>query len=189
MATLTEIGKMSGTDKATYHGFTDFYEEEFALHGLDPKNILEIGVKGGASLKMWHFFYPKANIIGMDINEMPRDLWRESGGLIRTYQESGTDPLIANRLFENIYFDLIIDDGSHMTADQLATLTIYWKYLRRGGIFVMEDLHTSFLDGYINSPQTTYEHIIKNIPVEQYKIWARDPSVSTDSLTCLIFKP
>ena len=44
--TLTEIGIKYGTDKATYHNFTDFYQAE--LQGMEIKTILEIGILNGS---------------------------------------------------------------------------------------------------------------------------------------------
>lgn len=41
---LTEIGLKYGTDKALYHGFTDFYHEHLAPRKEAIHRVLEIGV-------------------------------------------------------------------------------------------------------------------------------------------------
>jgi hypothetical protein len=40
-------------------------------------------------------------------------------------------------------FDIIIDDGSHQMADQQLTFYYLSKVLKKGGIYIIEDLHTS----------------------------------------------
>ena len=63
---------------------------------------------------------------------------------------------------ENGLFDLIIDDGSHNVIHQQISLGLLFPYLKEGGYYIVEDLHTSFGWGGIdwgleaNHPNTTY---------------------------------
>lgn len=41
-------------------------------------------------------------------------------------------------------FDVVIDDGSHLPAHQLATLQNLWPLVKPGGIYCIEDLHESY---------------------------------------------
>ena len=41
-------------------------------------------------------------------------------------------------------FDLIIDDGGHSMVQQQNTLDVYWSHVNRCGMFIMEDLQTSY---------------------------------------------
>lgn len=41
------------------------YQKHFA--GLKPKRVLEIGVQGGGSLKIWRDMFPEAEIVGVDV--------------------------------------------------------------------------------------------------------------------------
>lgn len=145
---LHEIGMKHGTDKATFHGFLEFYEQYL------PKKVnrlLEIGVYEGASLKMWKEFYPDAEIVGIDIMEPRTDL----GEGIKCIQMDATDIFALENLG---MFDVIIDDGSHMTKDQQITLSsLFNNNLRNGGIYIMEDLHTSYSKDFVNSQRTTVE--------------------------------
>ena len=36
------------------------------------------------------------------------------------------------------------DDGGHTMLQQQLTLAAYWRRVRPGGLFIIEDLHTSF---------------------------------------------
>lgn len=174
MKTLQEIGLKHETDKATYHKFCDFYEQHL------PKKItrlLEIGVMDGASLKMWRDFYPDAEIIGLDIKEpqtIPGVKWLKM---------DATDPESVALLGE---FDVIIDDGSHMTADQQKSFELLFeKHLKEGGMYIMEDLHTSFMPNYINSPRTTYEFLKE---IDDKVIHWNKTSGFEDSFTAIIEK-
>jgi hypothetical protein len=73
MGLLHELGLKYGTNKATFHKYCDFYENELA--NVKPQRILEIGIgtlatvgSYGTSLKMWSDFYPNAVIVGADID-------------------------------------------------------------------------------------------------------------------------
>ena len=171
--TLHEIGLKHGTDKATYHNFCTFYEDKL------PKNVkrlLEIGVMEGNSLKMWKEYYPDAEIIGIDINTP-----KEIDG-VQWLQMDATDVYSMRKLGK---FDIIIDDGSHLTKEQQISFQyLYENNLNKGGIYIMEDLHTSFLPNYITSEKTTYEILqeLDNVTYHQSK------PVKSDSFTAIIKK-
>lgn len=147
MITLHELGMKHGTDKATFHGFLDFYEQH--LPGRDfTGRLLEIGVMDGASLRMWSEYYPAAEIFGVD-----NERWPDVD--VQVYRIDATD---TRRLQQLGDFDVIIDDASHMTADQQVTFFwLYFNQLNPGGVYVLEDLHTSLMPNYINSRRTTIE--------------------------------
>jgi hypothetical protein len=147
--TLQEIGLKYNTDKAHYHRFCDFYEKHLPNRGFSGR-LIEVGIMDGASLRMWREWYPNAEIVGLDIHIRPRPI--EGVTMI---EMDATDTHALDRIGE---MDIFIDDGSHMTFDQQATFNhVYPNLLRKGGLYVMEDLHTSFLATYINTPATTYE--------------------------------
>jgi hypothetical protein len=45
-------------------------------------------------------------------------------------------------------FDLVVDDGGHTMAQQRASLEGLWRAVRPGGLYVVEDLQTSYLPGH-----------------------------------------
>jgi len=176
---LHNLGVQWGTDKCLHHGYCAFYEEQ--LQGFDPKEILEIGVKGGASLRMWKGFYPKAFVTGIDINP-PKTIMD-----VEIWQLDATDIYHMEDMFHDIMFDLIIDDGSHMTKDQqIAFQYLYHNKLNPGGVYIMEDVHTSFLSAFVNTKHTTYDLLKAKYP--DLKEYWRTPGDFSDSGTLLIFK-
>jgi cephalosporin hydroxylase len=179
MSKLTELGNKYGTDKSTYHKFTDWYEEKLKI--INPKKILEIGVKNGSSLKMWRDFYQNSIVIGIDINE---PIVIENSICLKG---DGSNENVINDFFYGMKFDLIIDDGSHKTSHQLKSFNLLFdNYLNNGGIYIIEDLHTSFLSEYRDTPISTYDWLINS--GLNYEIYQRDKSLFHDSMTSIIYK-
>jgi len=46
-------------------------------------------------------------------------------------------------------FDIIIDDASHISPLSIRSFEILFKLLKRGGIYVIEDLHVFRMPGYL----------------------------------------
>lgn len=146
--TLTEIGIKYNTDKATYHRYTDIYDRVLShLREVNVK-LLEIGVLYGSSIKMWEEYFKNGLIYGVDIYDKSQ------------YNTSRITTLIANQEKEADLlsipnnFDIIIDDGGHTMLQQQLTLKILLPKLKPGGIYILEDLHTS-LPRFYNSYQST----------------------------------
>ena len=172
---LQDIGLETGTDKATYHEYLDFYEKVLPKSNFSGR-LLEIGVLDGSSLLMWHKYYPKAEIIGIDIEN--RGLQLDG---VTILQMDSKDIQALKELGE---FDIIIDDGSHLTLDQ--QISFYWLYynqLNKAGWYIIEDIHTSFRPDYVNSKYTTMEMLeLLNLDVSQY----RRSEDELDSMTTII---
>ena len=148
MDPLTEIGIKYDTDKASFHNFTSFYEKHFSKMRDEKMNILELGILDGKSLLTLEEYFPNATIYAIDIN---KESVKDYGPRIHTYLCSQDDESKLHELFSDIDFDIIIDDGSHMTLHQLKSLSFLFKKVKPGGLYVCEDLHTSLIESYVNS--------------------------------------
>ena len=49
------------------------------------------------------------------------------------------------------YFDVIIDDGGHTMSQQITSITHLLPKMRSGGLYVIEDLETSYMPTYKGS--------------------------------------
>lgn len=144
MTSLESLAAKYGTDKLQ-HGYIPFYEKHLPK---EPKRILEIGVKEGRSLAMWAERFPDAEIHGLDLfieNEIAdvRRYFYDSKGEIYTgsdnlFLHTGNqcDYLLLEQL-RKFDFDVIIDDGSHNSRDQMMT----FFGLFNGKHYFIEDLH------------------------------------------------
>ena len=165
MDDLTRIGIQTGTDKAYYHMFTQNYEPYFRPLRNKFINILEIGIHEGSSLRMLQSYFPNANIYAIDVN---RTSVREYGPRIHTYLCDQTDAVQLHSLFGHLKFDIIIDDGSHVTSHQQRTLGILFPLLVPGGIYICEDIHTSFVPSCVDSQTTTLDLLKKKSFQSEY---------------------
>lgn len=146
------------TDKKN-NAFFPFYEELFPTIRETTKVVLEIGIRGAGSLALWHDFFD-ATIYGIDVN--PKSI-RRVGELnrpkIHPLLLDQSDRKGMTEFAKSVgSFDLIIDDGSHLVGDQIASFEVLWPFLRKGGYYCIEDMQSSFRDKYINQPVTTAEY-------------------------------
>lgn len=171
--TLQQLGLKYNTDKAFFHKYLDFYEQHLPDRSFEGR-LLEIGIMDGASLRMWHEYYPNADIVGLDTG-LQSDLRIEG---VTMLEVDGTKPKDLKPLG---MFDIIIDDGSHYTADQQKSFEhLFYNQLKRGGLYIVEDLHTSYRPEYVNSKIDSIEFINE---LTCNKSWLKR---GKKSVTCII---
>lgn len=155
--TLNDIGLRLNADKSSrFHDYLGFYEKN--LPGREfAGRLLEIGIMDGLSMRMWREYYPNAEIVGVDIHDKSH-LYNEPWDVPRSVtmlQIDATDRQAMKKLGR---FDIIIDDGSHMTLEQqVAFLYLYPYQLAKDGVYIIEDLWTSHMAEYVNSARTTID--------------------------------
>lgn len=134
-----------------------FYKKDF--NRLDKHTVLEIGVDTGFGTKALKTYFPNSDIYGLDINEDCKK-FGENG--IQVIIGSQVDDVILNQLNE-INFDIVIDDGSHHNDHVTHTFNALFGSLKPGGLYIIEDTHTSYWPyyggGYLN----------KNGTIEKFK--------------------
>lgn len=173
MGVLNDIGLKHGTDKATFHKYLDFYEKHLPDRDFSGR-LLEIGIMDGCSIRMWREYYPNAEIVGIDTG-LQVDLRIDGATLLEL---DGTKPEHLTQLGK---FDIIIDDGSHMTKDQQKSFEhLFYHQLNSGGLYILEDLHTSYRTEYVNTKIDTIEYLNK---LDFNKTWLKR---GKKSITCII---
>lgn len=140
--TLDELGQKHGTDKAS-QGHNYLVEYEPLLQPYLSKSdlvVLEIGVREGASVRLWHDYFPRAQVVGVDI--LPHC---QAHAADRIAIEIGdqADTGFLQRLTLKYQPDILFDDGSHFWTHQIDTFRVLFPAMRSGGLFICEDLHTS----------------------------------------------
>lgn len=136
---LSTIINNNLTDKNSYHSYIDIYENLFKNKQLTTKNVLEIGIERGGSLKLWNDYFVNAKIYGLDINEPPEFLTRYERIISKKFDAYSLDSF--NYFIEkNIKFDIIIDDGSHTLESMIFVIEKYTKLLDIDGILIIEDV-------------------------------------------------
>jgi demethylmacrocin O-methyltransferase len=146
MKHLTKIGIQSNTDKATYHLYTEHYDNIFSK--FKSPRILEIGVANYNSIDMYLNYFENPYIVGMDIfdkSHLVNEKWKFVQG-----DQSNILDLQKCVVNEDLY-DIIIDDGGHSMKQQQITFGFLIDYVKPGGYYILEDLHTSLRNEYIES--------------------------------------
>ena len=136
------------------------YEHFFKKYRGKEFTFIEIGVLGGGSLFMWRdFFGPKARIIGIDLNPNAKK-WEKHG--FEIFIGSQSDELFWNKVVSEVGgIDVVLDDGGHTYEQQIITVESLFKAMNDGGIIVVEDTHTSYMDGF-GPKKFSYINYVKN---------------------------
>jgi SAM-dependent methyltransferase len=138
-----------GGDKGTAHSYIEIYEREMSK--IDGISLLEIGVWEGHSIKMWQEYFLNSEILGCDLNK------RKIRFDIDIIEADATRPIPQLR---DKKFDYIIDDGSHLVLDQLASFRLLWDNLKPGGKYFIEDIagdrEIEILKGYLIEKEITH---------------------------------
>lgn len=139
--TLLDIATEHGTDKAS-HGFCPFYEGWLSGKRGVALRLLEVGVSKGASMRTWREYLPLAEVHGADINAAdPID-----GVTLHRLNASRLDQL-ERFAAANGDWGVVIDDGGHSMEQQQLTFLTLWPRVSPGGLYIVEDLHSSFDSG------------------------------------------
>jgi hypothetical protein len=160
---LTEIANDEATDKGTRgpmeprgHNYTDIYESYLSSRRDKEITLLEIGLgvqgpiannvwlggrnpHGGASMRMWYRYFPKARILGIDVN--PASFLDNER--VRTCVVDQGDAAQLRSFLKELRIDsldVIVDDGSHLPHHQQISVSTLFPFLAPGGLYFIEDL-------------------------------------------------
>jgi hypothetical protein len=127
--------------------YFQIYEREMNCFLNKPISFLEIGVFKGGSIPMWKDYFPKgSSLTFIDIDPACKDLEIE-GTQVRIGNQADPD-FLAALAQEFGPFDLILDDGSHISQHQIKSFENLWPHLKNGGLYMVEDCHTSYWPGF-----------------------------------------
>jgi hypothetical protein len=139
---LEEISKRYRSDKGSvYHNYLEIYEKYFSKFRNNLENFLEIGLWEGDSIRMWRDYFNTGHLVGADILDLSHVVLPNTQ--IHICDQSDRNQLsdLVNKTFNE--FNIIIDDGGHWQHQQQITLGFMFPFLKSGGVFVIEDLHTA----------------------------------------------
>ncbi len=170
-----KTGKVSNKWSSYLH----YYDQLFSALKDDPLKLFEIGIQNGGSLETWGSYFRYAeSIIGCDIDEKCRNL---------TFADPRISVIVGNANTQEIFqtviskgpFDVIIDDGSHLSEDIMVGFLNYFPLLKPGGIYVVEDTHAVYQRASTNiHKKTTALAFFKDLTdVVNYEFWFRDEHI------------
>jgi SAM-dependent methyltransferase len=124
------------TDKDTVHSYLPVYAHLLRNAWGKPFRMLEIGIQRGGSLLAWCKAFPQATVYGVDCQktvEIKAPNYKEK--ILNAYSEEMLQAFAHEELF-----DFIVEDGSHAYNDILFACHYYHKFLKPGGVLVIEDV-------------------------------------------------
>ena len=186
MSDLTKFfnENLEGRQIHKWHHYFEIYERYFSNFRNRPIVFLEIGIQNGGSFNMWKdYFKGNAVFYGIDIDPRCKNFEEEN---FTVFIGSQKDPKFLKEIISQIpEIDIILDDGGHTMEQQIVSFEILFPHLKNGGIYMVEDTHTSYYrthGGGYKRRGTFIEyakkfadvvhgfHIYKNIPfINSYK--------------------
>ena len=208
MTLLYDLATKYNTNKG-WHGYTSFYEKLFQENRTKYQHFFEIGIDQGASLFAWRDYFPNSIIYGIDINIPDSVVNKERIVFAKADQSDEFQLLNVVESWDKPSFDCILDDGSHFVSMQRISIETLWQFVKKGGYYIIEDLHTNIRAlhhihphmgshaKFIDESPTVHDKIMNtmagsktefNIPFEEIDeiIYYNNPH--TMSLTCAFKK-
>ena len=143
-----------------YLNYFDVYDNLFYKFIGKKIKIVEIGIFNGGSLFMWRdYFGPQAEIIGIDLNPKAKEL--EKYGF-KIYIGNQEDDKFWKAFFKKEKdIDIVIDDGGHTNLQQLTTLINFIPKIKKNGLIIIEDTHSSYQKKFGNPSPLSFINITK----------------------------
>jgi trans-aconitate methyltransferase len=130
--------KYGGKNELEAHSYiSHYYENKLLPLKEKTKTVVEIGVFTGSSMKLWHDYFLDAIIYGVD--KKPRwNIDKEYNNRCKVITGNSDDISTYKEIPNDI--DIVIDDGSHKLADQIKSFSILFPKLKKGGLYIIEDI-------------------------------------------------
>jgi cephalosporin hydroxylase len=171
---LKDLVDNSRTDKDTVHSYLNLYDQLLSDKKLTAKNILEIGIHYGGSIKLWSDYFVNATIYAIDLMDI-RDVWKElinKDNIILYTSTDAYDETYFNYLLleKNIKFDFILDDGPHTLESMKTFINLYSQLLTDDGILIIEDVQSyDWLEGLKMETPDNLKQYIKTYDLRENK--------------------
>lgn len=166
---MNDLEKFFEANKANrihkWKHYFDIYDRHFSKFRGGDTVVVEFGVQHGGSARMWRdYFGPRSRVYGIDID--PR---------CATVADEGIEIIIGDQADEGFLttladtlpkIDVLIDDGGHHMQQQINTFEVMFPAIQPNGVYLCEDLHTSYWPkwgGGLNKTDTMIEHSKKFI--------------------------
>jgi cephalosporin hydroxylase len=143
---LLDLVDSTRTDKDTRHSYLELYEKLLHKKKRSARNILEIGIEWGGSIKLWRDYFSQACIYGLDIMSL-EEVWsgikNDSQIILYTSIDAYDEEFFTtNFLDKKIQFDMVLDDGPHTLESMIKFIEFYSQILADDGILIIEDVQT-----------------------------------------------
>ena len=151
----TEVSDKAANPHFTHwtpHNFGDTYERYLSRFRARPLTMLEIGLGckmpagPGRSIPLWRRYVPCARLHVLEFDGDCAEPFRAALEGLYIGDQSSAAVLDAALHGPGVPYDVVVDDGSHMSPHQIASFSRLFPALAPGGVYFIEDLHCGFDD-------------------------------------------
>lgn len=137
-----------------WHHYFPIYETHFSKFRGKPCRMLEIGVQGGGSAKLFRdWLGDQSQITGLDIDERCRAIGKEDRIAIEIGDQADVT-FLEQVIRRHGPWDIVLDDGGHTANQVLTSFDCLFPSLTEGGVYLIEDTHSFFMGGhFLDHPQ------------------------------------
>jgi cephalosporin hydroxylase len=160
------------TDKNSVHCYVKgYYEQQFFKYKNKKINFLEIGIRGGGSIKLWSEYFTNAkSIIGIDVDEsVIVNQFKDIDRVTYYFGDAYTEKIV-NKVPT---LDIFLDDGPHTLESQLDAIKYYLPKVKSGGLFLIEDVQEESwfdnLEDEVNKLDGKNQYIIERVDLRHMK--------------------
>ncbi|KAH7725857.1 hypothetical protein AAVH_06700 [Aphelenchoides avenae] len=140
---MDTIATRAGSGKSsTWHNYTRIYVDFLEKYRSRPMRLLEIGIYKGSSVLLWEEYFPYADLHFLDITG-EKIRYNSSRSHYYFFSQNDTEKLSEMARYAGP-FDIVVDDGGHFMEDVILSFKTLLPHVRAGGMYVVEDLHTSY---------------------------------------------
>ena len=150
------------SDKGYIHSYIDhYYTHKFANLKEKPLVLLEIGIHYAQSIQLWRDWFKNGFIYCVDVDPVAV----EKASIIPGVKSFNGDAFSKSVLdmFDDNFFDIIIEDGPHTLETQLFAVSNWSKKLKKNGTLIIEDIQSiDWIDPLIKAipnEQGEYRHM------------------------------
>ena len=124
--------------------YFEAYHRHFSKFRGKPVTFVEVGVQSGGSALMWRWYFGEYfRYIGVDINPNVKKFESDWATIVIGDQSSETFwEEFKTKFPEKV--DIFLDDGGHTMEQQIVTISSMYTHVKHGGVYVCEDLATSY---------------------------------------------
>jgi cephalosporin hydroxylase len=171
---LIELIDNSKTDKNTLHSYIELYEKLLCSQKETAKNVLEVGIYNGGSIKLWRDYFVNAQVYALDIiheNKIWDKIKNDQRITLYTSTDAYNDNIFKTKFLDTgLKFDFMLDDGPHTLDSMIKFIKLYSQIMTEKGILIIEDVQSiEWIDKLKETVSPELQQYIKVYDLRQNK--------------------
>lgn len=143
MKSFRDLFYLTKKHSKKWENYFEVYDKHLSPYRYLQPKILEIGIAHGGSTEMFQNYFDLCTIHAVDYDPNFEHVVDDLNVKV-TIGDQASPEFWDNYLKDKPDFDIIIDDGGHTMEQQIVTLIKTFPKLKVGGIYLVEDTHTSY---------------------------------------------